>query len=96
MKKGFKVLVIDNDTGEEIVNEPCAAGFLGVVGEVIENGIFTARAVCRTKCGKFEAVQMIGCMQNLLAQILKEHPEFDALAAAIAMAGKKTSEKETE
>ena len=100
MKKGFKVLVIDNDTGEEIVNEPRAVGFLGVVGEVIENGIgndiFTARAVCRTKCGKFEAVQMIGCLQNLLAQILKEHPEFDALATAIAMAGKNASEKETE
>ena len=31
MKKGLKVLVIDNETGEEIVNEPRAVGFLGVV-----------------------------------------------------------------
>lgn len=91
MEKGFKVLVIDNETGKEIVNEPRAVGFLGVVGNDED-----MHSVCQMRCGGIKIVQMIGATQELLAQILKEHPEFDALAAAIAMAGKKASEKETE
>lgn len=91
MKKGLKVLVIDNETGEEIVNEPCAAGFLGVVGNDED-----MHSVCRMRCGGIKIVQMIGATQELLAQILENHPELDALATLIAMAGKNASEKETE
>ncbi len=91
MKKGFKVLVIDNETGEEIVNEPRAVGFLGVVGNDKD-----MHSVCRMRCGGIKTVQMIGATQELLAQILKEHPEFDALAALIAMADGKAPEEETE
>ena len=91
MKKGFKVLVIDNETGREIVNEPRAVGFLGVTGNDKN-----MKSVCQMKCDRIKTVQMIGKMQDLLAQILENHPEFDALATLIAMADGKASEKETE
>lgn len=91
MKKGFKVLLIDNETGEEIVNEPRAVGFLGVVGNDKN-----MKSVCQMKCGGIKTVQMIGKMQELLAQILEKRPEFDALAALIAMADEKAAEEEAE
>lgn len=91
MKKGLKVLVIDNETGEEIVNEPRAVGFLGVVGNDED-----MNSVCRMRCGGIKIVQMIGATQELLVQILKEHPEFDALAALIVGADGKAPEEETE
>lgn len=91
MKKGLKVLVVDNETGEEIVNEPCAAGFLGVVGNAED-----MHSVCRMRCDGIKTVQMIGEMQNLLMQILEDHPELDALAAAIEKADGKATEEEAE
>lgn len=90
MGKGFKVLVIDNETGREVVNEPRAVGFLGVIGN--DEG---TRSVCRTKCDGIKTVQMIGEMQNLLMRIQEGHPELDALAAMVAMmADGKASEEE--
>lgn len=92
MEKGFKVLVIDNETGEEIVNEPRAAGFLGVIGNDED-----MHSVCQMRCDGLKTVQMIGGMQNLLMQIQKGHPELDALAALVAMmADGKASEEEAE
>ena len=91
MEKGLKVLVIDNETGEEIVNEPCAVGFLGVAGNDED-----MHSVCRMRCGGIKTVQMIGATQEQLMQIQEGHPELDALAALIAMADGKAPEEETE
>ena len=74
MKKGFKVVVIENKTGRVIVDQEEAISFIGAVGD--EVGV---HSVGVTQCNVSEIAETVSNVKNLVEKMLKEHPEVKTM-----------------
>lgn len=74
MKKGFKVVVIENETGRVILDKEEAISFIGAVGE--EGG---CNSVGFTRCNVFKIAETVSNVKNLVEKMLKEYPELKTM-----------------
>ena len=85
----FTITIKDNKTGETIVNYDNAICILGA----INNGKST-HSIGFTRCNAFNLAQTVGGVQNVLAEMVNDHPEIEYAAKMIALMEEMNEEME--
>lgn len=79
MSKSFKIIIIDNETGDILVNYPEAKAIIGAISA--DGG---THSIGYTACNSITLAQNIGGCQKVIASFIEEHPELNFIAQMLA------------